>query len=121
MAKSSKAARCPRLKTLPGKATPLTIPFAVPELFPGAEAFLTLRFALKDDSLWAEAGHEVGWEQFKLPYTCPGRPTWNSSGDLPALKVDEIPETVPLTEMASPWSSRNPPEKLTNSSTRVPN
>jgi beta-galactosidase len=59
------------LKTLPDKATPVTIPFASPKLFSGAEAFLMLRFALKEETIWADAGHEIAWEQFKLPYACP--------------------------------------------------
>ncbi|HBX68771.1 MAG TPA: hypothetical protein DEH25_05155, partial [Chloroflexi bacterium] len=84
----------PTLKTAPGKATPVTIPFGIPELYSGAEAFLTLRFYLKNDSLWAEAGHEVGWEQFKLPLTLTGGTTPEFQGELPALSVDESPESV---------------------------
>ncbi len=84
----------PPLETLPGKATPLTIPFSAPELFPGAEAFLTLRFALKDDTLWADAGHEIAWEQFKLPYTCPTGDQPGIPAGLTALKVAETPEVV---------------------------
>ena len=69
------------LKTLPEKGTLVTIPFAAPDLYPGAEAFLNLRFALKDDTIWAQAGHEIAWEQFKLSYTHP-------QVDQPAYQVD---------------------------------
>jgi beta-galactosidase len=82
------------LRTLPGKATLITIPFTAPEMFPGAEAFLTLRFALKEDALWAESGHEVGWEQFKLPFTVIGGTSLEFQGELPALIVDESPEYI---------------------------
>ncbi len=84
----------PTLKTLPDKATPIAIPFGTPELYPGAEAFLTLRFTLKDDTLWADAGHEIAWEQFKLPYTCPEADQPGISGDWAAINVDETSETL---------------------------
>ena len=31
------------------------------------EAFLNLHFVLKEDTAWADAGHEVAWAQFALP------------------------------------------------------
>lgn len=33
----------------------------------GAEYYLNFSVQLKEDTLWAKAGHEVAWEQFKLP------------------------------------------------------
>jgi beta-galactosidase len=86
----------PTLNTSPGKWTLVTIPYAAPELFPGAEAFLTLRFILKDDGLWAEAGHEVGWEQFKLPYIQMGATNQKFEGDLPSLSVAETSEELAI-------------------------
>ena len=35
----------------------------------GAEYYLNLSVRLKEDTLWAEAGHEVAYEQFKIPVT----------------------------------------------------
>lgn len=57
----------PTLKTLPGKRTIIDLPIRDPELFPGSEAFLTLVFKLGVNTNWARAGHEIAWEQFKLP------------------------------------------------------
>ncbi len=37
------------------------------------ECFLTLRAVLREDSGWAEAGFEIAWEQFKMPFTATGR------------------------------------------------
>jgi beta-galactosidase/evolved beta-galactosidase subunit alpha len=46
----------------------VTVPFTVPAgLAPGADARLNLRFVLRDDGTWAQAGHEVAWAQFALP------------------------------------------------------
>lgn len=41
------------------------------QLVPGAEYFLEVRFSLKQAIPWAEAGHEVAWEQFSLPWSAP--------------------------------------------------
>jgi len=38
---------------------------------PGVEYFLELSFRLKHDTLWAKAGHELAWDQFKLPDAAP--------------------------------------------------
>ena len=63
----------PRLHTRPGFGERVRVPFTPPVLPPGAECFLNLHFWLADDAPWAAAGHEVAWEQFKLPYTAPRR------------------------------------------------
>ncbi|RME84896.1 MAG: DUF4981 domain-containing protein [Caldilineae bacterium] len=65
----------PPLDTAPGGATRINLPFATPVLFPGAEAFLNIRFALRQATAWADAGHVVGWEQFQLPVRVPA-PAW---------------------------------------------
>jgi len=40
---------------------------------PGVEYFLEVSFKLKDRTPWSEAGHEVAWEQFLLPWSAPAR------------------------------------------------
>ncbi len=61
----------PRLTTPPGEAEVVHIPYAAPQMVPGAECFLNLRFRLREETAWADAGHEVAWEQFKLPVGAP--------------------------------------------------
>ena len=56
----------PALK--PGESTTLTIPLKKPTLVPGAEYTLTVSFLLKEATAWAEAGYEVAFEQFVLPW-----------------------------------------------------
>ena len=34
---------------------------------PGVEYFLEASFRLKEDQMWANAGHELAWDQFQLP------------------------------------------------------
>ena len=51
----------------PGGVAPVTIDFDSGLLASGREAFLTVRFRLAGATAWAEAGHEVAWEQVALP------------------------------------------------------
>ena len=44
----------------------VAVPLSGPSVAPGQEAFLTLRFALKAATMWAEAGHEVAWAQLPV-------------------------------------------------------
>jgi beta-galactosidase len=46
----------------------ITIPFHKPQIEPGKEYRLTVSSCLKNDELWAKAGHEVAWEQMELPW-----------------------------------------------------
>ncbi|MBN2501361.1 MAG: DUF4981 domain-containing protein [Anaerolineales bacterium] len=77
----------PKLETKPGYGTFVTIPYSQPELMPGAECYLMVCFHLADDTTWADAGHEVAWEQFKLPFTAPQVTV--ASAAMPVLEVAE--------------------------------
>jgi beta-galactosidase/beta-glucuronidase len=78
----------PRLHTPPGASDTIAVPFDAPQLAPGVEYWLTLRFTLADDRSWAEKGHEVAWEQFKLPFDVP-EVTALSLSDMPMLQMNE--------------------------------
>jgi beta-galactosidase len=62
---------------------------------PGVEYFLELSFRLKRAMPWADAGHEVAWEQFKLPWTVPAVATTQAA--LPPLKVERDAEQITVT------------------------
>ncbi len=49
---------------------------------PGVEYFLDVRFVTTADTLWAKAGHELGWEQWKLPIHAPARALPNTAAPL---------------------------------------
>ncbi len=55
----------------PGENIAVNIPFEHPAPVPGVEHWLEVRFTLPSDAPWAPRGHEVAWEQFKLPGTPP--------------------------------------------------
>ena len=48
--------------------TVLTVPFTKPELKTGAEYFVNISFKLKEDTSWAEKGHEIAHGQIAVPY-----------------------------------------------------
>ena len=49
----------------------ILLKYKTPDLPAGGEAFINFRFYLKEGTAWADAGHEVAWEQFKLPIAAP--------------------------------------------------
>jgi beta-galactosidase len=83
----------PVMNTRPGYSETITLPYSQPRLYPGAECFLTLRFQLAKDTVWAKAGHEVAWEQFKLPFAVTGA-THLPVETMPALKVEQTGEAI---------------------------
>jgi len=59
------------MKIAPGKSKVVAIPLPVIEAEPGKEYWLQVSFSLVEDEPWAQAGHEVAWEQFQLPVEAP--------------------------------------------------
>lgn len=68
----------PMLVLGPGDAQEISLPMDRENPVPGTERFLTVRFALRTDTLWAPGGHVVAWEQFALP----------AAGRVPALAAE---------------------------------
>jgi beta-galactosidase/beta-glucuronidase len=83
----------PVLSTRPGFTETLSLPYSQPRMEPGAECFLNLRFRLAKDTVWAKAGHEVAWEQFKLPIAAPEARILQTATTAP-LKLVEGPAEV---------------------------
>ncbi len=83
----------PPLDLEAGQKGELHVPFAQPKLTPGAEYFLNVHFVLAEDAPWANAGHEVTWEQFRLPFAVPPRPLAEPRS-FPTLAVEENAERL---------------------------
>jgi len=58
----------PRLDLGPGESQSFAFLKEGVAVEPGAEYWLTVSFRLRESQDWADRGHVVGWEQFKLPY-----------------------------------------------------
>jgi beta-galactosidase/beta-glucuronidase len=77
-----------KLITPPGEREVVTIPFKRPEVEAGVEYWLTVSFCLAEGASWAAKGHEVAWEQFKVPYDVP-QPASMPISEMPKLKLSE--------------------------------
>jgi len=64
----------PRLSLPPGREQEVRVPFEKPDLQPGTECWLKVSFVLAEDASWAERGHVVAWDQFKVPFQAPPVP-----------------------------------------------
>jgi beta-galactosidase len=63
--------KLPKLSLAPGAEQSVTIPLPKIRATPGVEHFLRISFKLAKDETWAKAGHEIAWQQFKLPDAVP--------------------------------------------------
>jgi beta-galactosidase/beta-glucuronidase len=90
--------RLPRLRTPAGGREGVAVPYTRPEvLIPGAEYWLTLSFRLAEDTAWADAGHEVAWAQFPMPFDVPPALVMRPVA-MPPLKVHESAVSVSIAD-----------------------
>jgi beta-galactosidase len=77
-----------------GEQTEVSIPLApVSDIEPGASYWLRVSFHLREDTLWAKAGHEVAWQQMLYPVKTPEvQPIRTSS--LPEFKLTDTEENI---------------------------
>ena len=75
------------LEVEPGATRDATVPFDEPDLEPGAEYWLTVSVALAEDTKWADAGHEVAFEQFAVPFDVP-QPPLEAIDSMPSTSVN---------------------------------
>jgi beta-galactosidase len=61
----------PQIQAGPGEAREVTLGLKRPALKVGAEYFLKVSFALRQDMPWARRGHVVAWDQYEVPYDVP--------------------------------------------------
>ena len=84
----------PVLDIAPGAEKEFTLPLPAIQPKPGVEYWLDVSFRLAADARWAKAGHEIAWDQFKLPVAA-DRPVANFSG-VPALELKDEGEAIVL-------------------------
>jgi len=58
----------PRLPLGPKEIQEIRVPFEKPEIQPKTEYYLRISFSLAISTIWAEEGHLISWDQFKIPY-----------------------------------------------------
>ncbi|MGC4073710.1 MAG: glycoside hydrolase family 2 TIM barrel-domain containing protein [Nibricoccus sp.] len=77
----------------PRETKTLVIPVRAFDPAPATEYFLEVRFVLKSKTPWADAGHEIAWEQFALPVTSAAK-TPASSAAIPHVTLADSPEKI---------------------------
>jgi len=88
----------PRLALAPGGERIITLPLGKPQPEPGHELFLNLRFYTARDTTWANADHEIAWEQLAFPARA-ARPSSRSLRNAPpAIGVEDGPEGIVVTQ-----------------------
>ncbi|MFZ0033397.1 MAG: beta-galactosidase domain 4-containing protein, partial [Sedimentisphaerales bacterium] len=71
----------PSMNLAPGQQQNVTIGIIEPGTKPaGAEYYLKVAFSLANDTLWANAGHVVAWDQIKVPWTVASVPPEDPNG-----------------------------------------
>jgi beta-galactosidase len=85
----------PTLDLAPYATGALTVPVQPFKPAPGVEYFLELSFRLSHDTPWAKAGHELAWDQFKLPDAAPAIAVDLSGSGL--LNMDSTADNVTVT------------------------
>ena len=84
--------KLPPMKAAPGGTCTLSLPIE-PDATPG-EKYLNFRFHQRKETLWAPAGHEVGWAQLAYP----SKQTRKSTAKkLSGVEVVETESTITLT------------------------
>ncbi|WP_077328619.1 glycoside hydrolase family 2 TIM barrel-domain containing protein [Virgibacillus siamensis] len=74
----------------------IAVPFEKPQLKSGVEYWLNFSFTLKEDKLWANKGHEIASEQFKVPFETPEIPVKNLT-EMADLNVDQSDNSIKIT------------------------
>ena len=82
---------CPNLA--PQSTIQLTVPIQAFQPVPGIEYFLNLSFVLSKDEAWAARGHEIAWDQFRLPDQVPSRSV-PAEGISPLIVTEEETQIV---------------------------
>ncbi len=90
----------PSLEIGPGEAQRVTLDLTQPELTPGAEYWLGLTFTRREAAPWAEAGHLVAWEQFRMPWEAPAPDLCCQA--MPSLALQE--DAARITVTGQGWS-----------------
>jgi len=84
------------LDIAPGTSKTIKIPFRKPELMPGAVYRLKVSFHLSEETDWGEKGHEVAWEQLKIPFNVPQKPVMDKAA-MDEIKPDVSGNLVTIT------------------------
>jgi beta-galactosidase len=87
------AGSLPHTSISAGGVQEISIPYKQPDLAAGGEYYLMIEFVLNEDTSWAQVGHVIAWEQFRMPYETPQLLLMEHQ-EAPALKLVEGGKTI---------------------------
>ncbi|MCP4761588.1 MAG: DUF4981 domain-containing protein, partial [archaeon] len=77
----------------------IIIPFKFPQpetpIKPNNEYFLKINFILTDNTIWADKGYVVAWDQFKIPFIIPETPKTDIKS-VPVLKLNNLSDNISI-------------------------
>ncbi|MBD3289427.1 DUF4981 domain-containing protein, partial [candidate division KSB1 bacterium] len=85
-----------KLNIAPQRAEIISLPMEFENLNPGLDAFLTISLKLPQRTSWAEQGHEITFEQFRLPVERKSKKRIDPT-DEPLLELTENAEQAKIT------------------------
>jgi len=86
--------RIDNLEVQPGEQKEIIIPLKKPNLETNTEYHLKIIASLKSSVQWAEEGHIIAWDQFKVPYETVKESY--SIKDLPEILIDDLKESYEI-------------------------
>ncbi len=78
-----------KFRIKPGEIKDVIVSFKAPEIKPNTEYHLKISSTLAEDTIWANKGHILAWDQFKIPYNVPIKPEV-SIDDMDKIGIDEL-------------------------------
>jgi beta-galactosidase len=84
-----------RMNIPPKESKVVSLPYQLPDPTPGIEYWLNLSFTLAENTNWADAGHEIAWEQFALPVEKTNRKV-KSLKDIPEIELEDKENQIEL-------------------------
>jgi beta-galactosidase len=76
-----------------GESKQLDLPVEISDLQAGREYWLDVSFHLKNDTPWAQQGHEVAWKQMKIPYALESAQPITIE-NTPTIRIDDSDEGI---------------------------
>ena len=94
--KIQQSGKLPRISVAPKQEQEIRVPFDKPQLKQGREYWLKITFALGEETLWANAGHVLAWEQFQVPFDV-SKAAEEDISAMPALSLKETSKEIRIT------------------------
>ncbi|MHA1268990.1 MAG: glycoside hydrolase family 2 TIM barrel-domain containing protein [Candidatus Helarchaeota archaeon] len=84
-----------KLEINPGDKKEIEIPFKKPEIKPSREYHLMIKSVLNKDMKWANKGHIIAWDQYKIPFEVPPS-RYEDIKKMGSIKIEEDDQSIEI-------------------------